>query len=74
MKTRMKLLASVKIWIVIYPSITAFLYLFGKPLALFPLYQQTLLLTVGLVPWIVFIGVPFLDFIIRLFSTKIDEK
>jgi len=30
MKTKMKLIASVKIWIAIYPSITLFLYLFWR--------------------------------------------
>jgi antibiotic biosynthesis monooxygenase (ABM) superfamily enzyme len=65
MKTKMKLLASLKIWVVIYPSITLFLYLFGESLAALPLYQRTFLLTVSLVPWIVFIGVPFVDSILR---------
>jgi hypothetical protein len=31
------------------------------------------LLTVSLVPWIVFLGVPFLDSIIRLILTKTDK-
>jgi antibiotic biosynthesis monooxygenase (ABM) superfamily enzyme len=74
MKTKMKLIASLKIWIVIYPSITFFLYLLGKSSLVLPLYQKTLFLTLTLVPWIVFIGVPFVDFIIRLLSTKIDKK
>ena len=30
MKTKMKLMASLKIWAVIYPSITLFLFLFGE--------------------------------------------
>jgi antibiotic biosynthesis monooxygenase (ABM) superfamily enzyme len=70
----MKLIATLKIWIVIYPSITLFLYLFAKPLSVLPLYQRTLLLTLPLVPWIVFIGVPFADFIIRLISPENDKK
>ncbi|WP_333600929.1 hypothetical protein [Flavobacterium sp.] len=74
MKTKMKLLTSLKIWVVIYPSITAFLYLFGKPLALFPLYQRTLLLTIGLVPLIVFIGLPLVDFMLRQLSAKKNAK
>ncbi|RKS25738.1 hypothetical protein CLV94_0782 [Flavobacterium endophyticum] len=69
----MKLLASLKIWIVIYPSITLFLYLFGKPLSVLPLYQRTLLLTLALVPWIIFIGVPLVDFILRRLLPK-DSK
>lgn len=70
MKTNMKWMAAVKTWVVIYPSITLFLYLFGKPLSLLPLYQRTLILTIILVPWIVFAGVPFVDAIIKKVSTK----
>ncbi len=70
MKTRMKLLASLKIWVVIYPSITLFLALFGELLSALPLYQRTFLLTICLVPWIVFAGVPFVDRIIRALSSK----
>lgn len=65
MKTKMKLIAALKIWMVIYPSITFFLYWFGQPLSALPLYLRTLLLTVTLVPWMVFIGVPFIDSIIN---------
>ncbi len=74
MKTKMKLIASVKIWVVIYPSITLFLYLFGGPLSVLPLYQRTGILTIALVPWIVFIGVPFVDLILRLFSPRAINK
>ena len=70
MKTKMKLIASLKIWVVIYPSITLFLFVFGKLLAPLPLYQRTFLLTISLVPWIVFVGVPFVDSLIRLVSSS----
>lgn len=70
MKPKMKLLASLKIWVVIYPSITLFLALFGEQLAALPLYQRTFLLTICLVPWIVFAGVPFVDRIVRALSAK----
>lgn len=73
MKTKMKLLASLKIWVVIYPSITLFLFLFGEALSVLPLYQRTFLLTISLVPWIVFVGVPFVDSIIRLISPPSDK-
>jgi antibiotic biosynthesis monooxygenase (ABM) superfamily enzyme len=65
MKTKMRLLASLKIWVVIYPSITLFLYLFGEQLSGLPLYQRTFLLTVSLVPWMMFVGVPFVDALVR---------
>jgi antibiotic biosynthesis monooxygenase (ABM) superfamily enzyme len=74
MKIKAKLIASVKIWAAIYPSITLFLYLFGEPLSSLPLYQRTLLLTISLVPWIVFIGVPLVDYIIGLISIKNGNK
>lgn len=72
MKTKMKLMASLKIWLVIYPSITLFLFLFGKTLNALALYQRTFILTIALVPWIVFIGVPFVDFILRQFTAWIS--
>jgi antibiotic biosynthesis monooxygenase (ABM) superfamily enzyme len=74
MKTKMKLLASLKIWVVIYPSITLFLYLFGEPLSVLPLYQRTFLLTLSLVPWIVFIGVPAVDSILGMFAPKNENQ
>lgn len=70
MKTKMRLIASLKIWAVIYPSITLFLYLFGETLSVLPLYQRTCILTLSLVPWIVFVGVPFVDLIIGMLSPK----
>lgn len=70
MKTKMKLIASLKIWIVIYPSITLFLYLFGEALATMSLYQRTFLLTLSLVPWIVFVGIPLVDLVLRVISPK----
>ena len=74
MKTKMKRIASLKIWAVIYPSITVFLYVFGEALSPLPLYQRTFLLTISLVPWIVFIGVPFVDTMIRLLSSEGNNK
>jgi antibiotic biosynthesis monooxygenase (ABM) superfamily enzyme len=73
MKTKMKLIASLKIWVVIYPSITLFLYLFGKPLSALELYQRTFLLTIFLVPWMVFAGIPIVDSIIRRVSAQVKQ-
>ncbi len=73
MKTKMKLITSLKVWLVIYPSITLFLYLFGEVLSKLPLYQRTFLLTLSLVPWMIFVGLPFVDRIISLFVEK-DNK
>ena len=70
MKSKMKLIAALKIWVVIYPSITLFLYLFGETLSGMPLYQRTFVLTISLVPWMMFVGVPFVDSIMNRISTK----
>ena len=74
MKVKLKLIASLKIWVVIYPALTLFLYIFQEPLSAMPVYLRTLLLTLTLVPLIVFIGVPFVDFIIRLLLPKKELK
>lgn len=74
MKTKMKIIASLKIWVVIYPSITLYLYLFGEHLSVLPLYQRTCILTLTLVPWIVFVGMPFVDFILQIISPKKNEN
>ncbi|MFM9840941.1 MAG: hypothetical protein ACKVOQ_21925 [Cyclobacteriaceae bacterium] len=68
MKTKMKLIASLKIWAAIYPSITLFLFLFGETLSVLPLYQRTGILTLSLVPWVVFAGVPFVDYVVSRIS------
>lgn len=70
MNRKMKLIASLKIWVVIYPSITLFLYLFGEQLSVLPLYQRTFLLTISLVPWMMFAGVPLVDLILKRISAK----
>lgn len=74
MTTKAKLIASLKIWMVIYPSITLLLYLFGRQLIILPLYAQTLLLTIVLVPWMIFAGLPLINFIISLASRKINNN
>lgn len=74
MKAKARLLASLKIWMVIYPSITVFLFLFGQQLSGLPLYQRTFILTTSLVPWMVFAGMPFLDFLLHKFSGKGEER
>jgi antibiotic biosynthesis monooxygenase (ABM) superfamily enzyme len=70
MKTKARLLMSLKIWLVIYPSITLFLFLFGQQLSSLPLYQRTLILTISLVPWMMFVGLPVIDLLIQKASGK----
>jgi antibiotic biosynthesis monooxygenase (ABM) superfamily enzyme len=74
MKSKLKIIASIKIWVVIYPSLTLFLYLFKEPLSVMPIYVRTLLMTISLAPLIVFIGVPFVDSLINYFSKAIKNE
>ena len=69
MKVKAKLAASLKIWVVIYPALTLFLYLFSEQLSSLPVYIRTLFMTLILVPLIVFMGIPLLELMIRIFST-----
>ena len=73
MKSKFKLIAALKTWLVIYPSITLFLFLFGKGLSPLPLYQRTFILTIVLIPWMMFVGMPVVNFIVNLFSLKKDK-
>ena len=66
MSTKAKTTQAIRVWIVIYPSITLFNVLFGSHLANLPLLMKTLVLTVVLVPWMVFVGLPLV--------TKIEQK
>ncbi|MEQ8584131.1 MAG: hypothetical protein RIC30_00380 [Marinoscillum sp.] len=68
MSTKAKLIASLKIWVVIYPSITFFLYVFNAQLSTMPLALRTFLITISLVPFIVFLGVPFVNWILGVFK------
>jgi antibiotic biosynthesis monooxygenase (ABM) superfamily enzyme len=74
MKSKARLIAALKIWVVLYPSITLFFYFFGETLSVFPLYVRTLILTLTVVPWIVFAGVPFVDLMIKTFSSAIIKS
>lgn len=73
MTIRNKIIASLKIWVVIYPSITLFLYFLGEPLSALPLYQRTLILTILLVPWIVFVGLPAVNSFLGLLSARREK-
>lgn len=68
--TTIKLKLALRIWLAIYPSITLFLYLFGEGLSAFSLPVKTLILTIVLVPWVVFAGVPTVDYLLKQFSKE----
>ncbi|CAN5445900.1 hypothetical protein BH10BAC6_BH10BAC6_04960 [soil metagenome] len=75
MKTTARWIASAKIWVVIYPALTLFLYFTHDVLAGVPLYVRTFITTLVLVPVIVFYGVPTVDRILALFKrTPLLEK
>lgn len=69
-----KLLASFKIWIVIYPSITLLLYVFGDALAAVSLYIRTFIITITLVPWMVFVGLPCINFVMKQWTSMVRKK
>ncbi len=62
------LTAALKMWAIIYPSITLLMYLFGLQLAAMPLLVRTFILTAVLVPWMLFVAMPTLNFIIARFT------
>ena len=68
MKSIARLKASLKIWVVIYPALTLSLQFLSGPLSSLPLYLRTMVLTLALVPFVVFIGVPFVDRILGSLS------
>lgn len=70
MNTKSKIIQSIKIWVVIYPSITLFYILFGSYLTEVPLYLRTLILTLILVPWMVFVGLPFIHVLLKNISSN----
>jgi antibiotic biosynthesis monooxygenase (ABM) superfamily enzyme len=74
MNKKTKLVASLKIWVIIYPSITLFYYFFGERLSALPLYVRTFLLTIILVPWVMFVGVPLIDALVRHFLATSGQK
>ncbi|CAH0157371.1 hypothetical protein SRABI27_03491 [Pedobacter sp. Bi27] len=73
MNTKSKIIQSIKIWVVIYPSITLFYVLFGTYLSGIPLYLRTLILTLILVPWMVFVGLPLVHLLLKN-MTKSDKS
>jgi Uncharacterized protein conserved in bacteria len=66
MPPKKKMIMALKIWAVIYPSITFFLFVLGDLLSGFPLYMRTFILTASLVPWMVFVALPLLEHLLRL--------
>ena len=66
--TTIKLQLALRIWLAIYPSITVFLYIFGEAISVFSLPIKTLILTLVLVPWVVFAGVPAVDYLLVQFK------
>ncbi len=61
MTIKAKIIQAFKIWIVIYPSIILFNVFIGNQLVHLPLHIKSLTLTLVLVPWMVFIGLPLVN-------------
>jgi antibiotic biosynthesis monooxygenase (ABM) superfamily enzyme len=52
---------AIMIWLAIYPSVTVLFYLLGDKIAGLPIFIRTLVLTLILVPLMVFILLPILQ-------------
>lgn len=63
MTTKAKFIQAIKVWVVIYPSLTLLNTAFGTYLNGLPDYLKTFTLTVVLVPWMVFVGLPFMNWV-----------
>lgn len=70
-KQNKKILFSIKVWLAIYPSITIILFLFEKTLSALPVFLRTFVLTLILVPWMVYIAIPFVDSVFNKFRKPI---
>ncbi len=64
-ETKNKLIQSSKVWIAIYPSIILINYLLGGVLNGLPMAVRTLILTIILVPSMVFILLPLINKIFK---------
>lgn len=62
------------VWISIYPAITFITFVFGNPLSRLPLSLRTLVLTVVLVPLMVYVLVPFWAKVIQRASALMNPK
>ncbi len=60
MKQPAKYKMAILIWIAIYPTINILFLVLGEPLAKFPMYIKTLVMTLIMVPMMVYVFLPFL--------------
>ncbi|MCK8521281.1 hypothetical protein M0D21_06875 [Aquimarina sp. D1M17] len=65
-----KLKSAFIVWIAIYPAITGILLSFGEYLNHLPVLLRTFVLTVVLVPLMVYILIPFWSKVVSLIRTK----
>ena len=60
MKSPPKWKTAILVWVCIYPSVTSLFLIFGDQLALLPPMLRTLVLTLVLVPLLVFVLLPLM--------------
>jgi antibiotic biosynthesis monooxygenase (ABM) superfamily enzyme len=70
MKAPAKHKMALLIWITIYPTLNLLFWLLGKPLEAFPIYVKTLVMTLILVPLMVYFFLPFLTKTFHKWLTK----
>jgi len=61
MKQPAKYKMAILIWIAIYPSLNVLFFVLAKPLENYPIYIKTLVISLILVPAMVYVFLPFLS-------------
>jgi len=74
MKSKMKLIAALRFWFVFSHSLRLFMYFFRATLSSLPVYQRTFLLTINLVPWMVFAGLPLVEMVVNRITGIVRRK
>ncbi len=69
-----KLKSTFIVWIAIYPAITAILLLFGEYLDELPILVRTFILTIILVPLMVYLLIPFWTKIFSLIKIRKSSR
>jgi antibiotic biosynthesis monooxygenase (ABM) superfamily enzyme len=70
MKPPKKYKMAILIWISVYPAINVLFLVLGKPLEGYPIYLKTLVITLILVPLLVFVFLPLLTQVFRHWLSK----
>jgi hypothetical protein len=70
MKQPKKWKMAILVWLVIYPTISIITILIGPLLTTFPILIRTLIMSLILVPFMIFVAMPFLNKVFKNWLTK----